>query len=285
MALQKGVVWITGASVGIGAATARVMAKRGWAVAASARNKDQLEALAKKYRNIHPYPLDVADPVARREVYRKIRADLGPIDVLVNNAGFGLRGAVEEIEFAQLRNMYDVNIFAPLALTKLVLPDMRKRRDGRIVMVSSVVGRVANPFSGAYSSSKFALEGLSDALRREVRPWGIKVILVEPGPIATEFGKRARNGSESKLLSKDSPYAPYYEKELDKTVVPPRMFWGPSTVAEAIRDAIENKKPCTRYPVHWVAWLMPFLDRILPTSLLDRIMGMRHGLNKPAVWQ
>ncbi len=285
MALPKGVVWITGASVGIGKATARVMAKRGWAVAASARNAGQLNRLARRHDNIHPYPLDVADPVARREVYARIREELGPIDVLVNNAGIGCRGAVEEIELHEFRDLYDVNVFAPLALMKLVLPDMRKRRDGRIINVSSVVGRAANPFSGAYSSSKFALEGLSDALRREVRPWGIKVILIEPGPIATEFGKRARSHSEPQLQREDSPYFPYYQNELNKPYVPYRMFWGPMTVAEAIRDAAENTKPCPRYPVHWIAWLVPLLQAHLPTSLMDRIMGMRHGLNKPAVWE
>ena len=189
---HRGLVWITGASSGIGRSAAKLLAKRGWTVAASARNGKALKQLAKRSPGVHAFPLDVADPAARRDVFQRIRDELGPIDVLVNNAGFGIRGAIEDIEASALRNLFDVNVFAPLSLSRLVLPEMRRRREGRIIMVSSVVGRVSVPFSGAYSASKFAREAFSDALRVELRPWNVRVVLIEPGPIATEMPPSSR---------------------------------------------------------------------------------------------
>lgn len=282
MSLPRGLVWITGASTGIGKSAAKLLAHNGWEVAVSARNEEALKQLADSHPSIYAFPLDVTNPLQRKEVYGKIREELGPIDVLVNNAGYGVRGAVEEIEPSEFRALYDTNVLAPLELAKLVLPEMRERRDGRIIMVSSVVGRVSIPVSGLYSSSKFALEGLSDALRIELMPWNIKVILVEPGPIATEFAKVARDSSLDKLKNTSSPYSPYYKGLLKTPHFQRRVFWGPSTVGEAIVDACENPKPRVRYPVHFVAWMTPFLAKILPNSVMDKILAKRNGFDRPA---
>ena len=282
MPLPRGLVWITGASSGIGWATALLMARRGWDVAASARNVHALDALMERHDAIRAYPLDVTDPVARVDIYEKIRNDLGPVDVLVNNAGYGLRGAVEEMEMHEIRSMFDLNLFAPIALSKLVLPEMRTRRSGRIINISSVVGRVAFPISGIYSSSKFALEGMSDALRMELMPWGVKVILVEPGPIRTRFAPTAKSMSESRLVDEESDYAPYYKRLLGGAIPSKNASWGASSVADVIRLAAETDRPKDRYPVHtWAQWA-PVIQNLLPRAWLDKAFGFRFGLTTPA---
>jgi len=277
----RGVVWITGASSGIGWASALVLARQGWTVAASARNVRMLKNLASRHESIHAYPLDVTDAESRAVTYKKICDDLGWVEVLVNNAGYGLRGAVEEMQMHQVRDLYDVNVFAPLALTRLVLPEMRKRRIGRIVNISSVVGRVAFPLNGIYSSSKFALEGWSDALRIEVRPWNIKVALVEPGPIKTKFGRTAKDKSLQRLMDSGSPYERHYKEFLESGFMSIGAPWSASTAAHAVKRAVEDSRPFARYPVHYLAWIAPLLSKILPTSVMDRIMGLPLGFNSP----
>jgi short-subunit dehydrogenase len=272
------VVWITGASSGIGWASALVLARRGWTVAASARSEQKLRGLAARHENIHPYPLDVADAEARRDVFARITGELGWIEVLVNNAGYGLRGAVEEARLHEVRDLFDVNVFAPLALCSLVLPEMRQRRRGRIVNVSSVVGRAAFPISGLYSSSKFALEGWSDAMRAELQPWGVKVVLVEPGPIRTKFARVAKDRSLQRLVDEGSPYSPYYKRFLGGGALPSGIAWTASTVAWGVRRAVEDARPYARYPVHWLAWLAPLLRTLLPAAVYDRMIGGLYGL-------
>lgn len=280
---ERGVVWVTGASSGIGWASALLLARRGWTVAVSARGERKLEKLARRREGLHAYPLDVTDPVAREKVYRQIVGDLGPVDVLVNSAGYGLRGAVEETPVHQIRDLFEVNVFAPLALTRLVLPSMRSRKKGRIVNISSVVGRVAFPISGIYASSKYALEGWSDAMRIEVKPWNIEVVLVEPGPIRTKFGRVAKDISLRQLLDENSPYAPYYQRFLKRGYFSNRVAWSPSIVAWEVLKAVENPYPKARYPVHWVAHFVPLFVRLLPRRFGDRLMGGAFGFNEPAV--
>ena len=285
MKTPRGVVWITGASSGIGRDTALLLACNGWKVAASARGHDGLEKLAGHHQAIHPFPLDVTDPVARREVHAGIKKELGPVDVMVNNAGYAVRGAVEEISAGDTRELFDVNVFAPIALTRLVLPEMRERRTGRIIMVSSVVGKVAFPLNGTYSAAKFALEGFSDALRIETAPWGIDVILVEPGPIATQFQGTAKRRSIGILLSRQSPYREYYRKYLGGGFLSKRIYWGPVTVARVIAEAAESERPRVRYPVHPIARWLPVLAKIIPARWLDFILGGQYGLHRSTAGQ
>jgi len=275
---EKGLVWISGASSGIGWASALHLARSGWTVAASARNEKALKALAQKEDSIHIFPLDVTDSKARVEVYNKIKTELGPVQVLINNAGYGIRGSVEDVPLHEVRNMFDVNYFAVLALTKLVLPDMRANDSGRIVMVSSVVGRESFPINGHYSSTKFALEGISDALRVELMPWNIKVVLIEPGPIRTRFPEVAANSSGKRLRNENSPYFDFYQKFLSDGYFTNSKRWGAASVAEAIRLACESDNPKARYPVHHQAFFLPLLGKILPTWFRDWLVGSRLGM-------
>lgn len=283
--LPRGTIWITGASSGIGWSTAELMARRGWIVAASARNEKLLDQLAERHENIQPYPLDVTHPAQREEVYEQIRTELGPLDVLVNNAGAGVRAAFEDIDLTDLRALYDLNIFAPIALTQMVLPEMRGRRTGRIIMVSSVVGKVTFPLNGSYSSSKYALEALTDALRVEVAPWDVQVSLIEPGPIATRFGKVAKDASREQTTDPDSDYADYYEYYFTRHPIKPKSYWSPRTCAHAIRHAAESPKPKTRYPVHPIATWVPLLKNLLPDRVFDRILAHRFGFSGQAPWK
>ncbi len=278
MTLPKGLVWITGASSGIGWATALHLARHGYQVAASARNANALKALQAKDDHITAYPLDVADPLARERIYHHIRQDLGPVDVLINNAGYALRGAIEDVPPHMMRDIYDINVFAPIELAKLVLPEMRQRQEGRIINVSSVVGKVTPPLNGAYASTKYALESLSDALRMEVAPWSIKVILVEPGPIRTNFGATALRESDPLLQQSDSPYAKFYRQFIADPPFKKHHYWGPASVAEVMRRAIEAANPKARYPVHPVTLLMPFLRAHLPDWIGDRIFSEKYGI-------
>ncbi|MFH0882780.1 MAG: SDR family oxidoreductase [bacterium] len=279
---EQGVVWVTGASSGIGWASALLLARRGWNVAVSARDERKLEKLARRREDLHAYPLDVTDPIAREDVHARIVRDLGSVDVLINNAGYGLRGVVEEVPMHQVRDLFDVNVFAPLALARLVLPDMRRRRRGRIINISSVVGRVAFPISGLYASSKHALEGWTDALRIEVKPWNIHVSLVEPGPIRTKFGRTAKDISRRQLTNSGSPYAPYYRRFLKGGYFSSGMLWSPSTVAWKVLKAVEEPYPSARYPVHWIAHIAPLLASLLPERLMDKLLGRSFGFNEAA---
>lgn len=277
MSLDKGLVWITGASSGIGWATSIHLARNGYEVIASARNLKALRSLCKKHLNIHIFPLDVADPLEREAVYDEIRQDYGPIDVLINNAGYGLRGAVEDVPAHMTRDIFDVNVHAPIELTKLVLPEMRQRREGRILMVSSVVGRVTFPLSGTYSATKHAIKAYSDALRLELAPWSIKVVQIEPGPIRTNFGTNAKSQSDTLLKDSKSPYFKHYNHYLDHPPFKPHEYWGPASVADVILKAIESPNPKSRYPVHPAASILPFLRSHLPAALVDRMAAEKYG--------
>jgi len=277
----RGNVWITGASSGIGWATAIHMARSGWRVAASARNSSALKALVEKDSSISAYPLDVTDAEARVSVYKRIRKEIGPVDILINNAGYGIRGTIEDVPVHEVRNMFDVNFFSVLELTKLVLPDMRSYKSGRIINVSSVLGRESFPVNGHYSSTKFAMESISDALRVEVMPWNIKVVLVEPGPIKTNFPDAAKSSSLDRLNNEKSPYFAVYQNFLSDGYFQGTKRWGAASVAEVIRHACETETPKARYPVHPQAVILPILGKILPTALRDKLVGSRLGLTDP----
>ena len=179
------VVLITGCSTGIGRATATHLAASGYTVIATARRVEDLADLAAA--GCRTLALDVTDEGSMRAAVDAVEASHGRIDVLVNNAGYSQSGAVESVPLARTRAQFETNVFGPLRLTQLVLPGMRRRRAGRIVNVSSMGGRLVFPGGGVYHASKYALEALSDALRYELRPFGIAVVLIEPGLIRTNF--------------------------------------------------------------------------------------------------
>ena len=191
---------ITGCSTGFGREIARAVLARGWQAAISARNPDDIADIAAAYpKTCLALKLDVTDRRQIAEAVEKTQARFGAIDVLVNNAGYGYRAAVEEADEQDIRTLFDTNFFGLVFITQAVLPGMRARRKGCIVNISSVAGRLAFPGSGYYSASKFAVEGLSDGLRKELKPLGIGVIVVEPGGFRTDFAGRSLQQSASAI--------------------------------------------------------------------------------------
>jgi NADP-dependent 3-hydroxy acid dehydrogenase YdfG len=232
-------ILVTGASSGIGEAAARALAGAGHAVIAAGRREDRLAALAARHPGITPLVLDVTDA---RAVDAAIAAS-PPIDVLVNNAGFAAAGPVETVSEAETRRQFDVNVFGVLNVTRAVLPGMRRRQGGLIVNVSSVVGRVSFPGTGVYSASKHAVEALSDALRAEVKPFGIELVVVEPAFVRTEITQTppadgALAGGAYRALA-DATTA-YLEREVERGA-------DPDGLAALLVRIVEERRPRTRY--------------------------------------
>src|SRR5207245_3565710 len=208
MASVSRAVLITGCSTGIGRATAEQLAARGWTVYATARRPESIRALAG--RGCKMLALDVCDEASMRAAVETVERAEGAVGVLVNNAGYGQEGAFEEVPMAEVRRQFETNVFGLVRLTQLVLPGMRAQRWGKIVNVGSMGGRLTFPGGGHYHATKHALEAISDALRFEVRGFGIDVILLEPGLITTEFGEAAAASlapSRAEPAQDEHPYA------------------------------------------------------------------------------
>src|SRR6059036_2185566 len=206
MANVSRAVLITGCSTGIGRATAEQLATRGWTVYATARRPEAIRDLERGGCKL--LALDVCDEASMRAAVETVERAEGAVGVLVNNAGYDQAGAFEEVPMAEVRRQFETNVFGLVRLTQLVLPGMRRQRWGRIVNLSSMGGRLTLPGGAFYHATKYAVEALSDALRFEVRAFGVEVIVVEPGPIKTRFGDTAI-GSIGALRAPDSPYAAF----------------------------------------------------------------------------
>src|SRR4051812_12340993 len=208
------VIIVTGASSGIGEATARRLAHAGAKVVLSARRPDRLEALARELdptgANVLAVASDVTSATDREQLVAAARAKFGHIDALVNNAGYGTRGPVELVPVETIRKNFETNVFSLIALTQLVAPEMRERGSGCIVNIGSVAGRIARPLSSIYDSTKHALEAITDGLRGELKPFGVRVSLIRPGFILTEFVEAA-NTASAEVLDQPGPYAPYFK--------------------------------------------------------------------------
>ena len=260
-------VLITGCSSGIGRATAQYLVDDGWTVYATSRDESDLADLADA--GCQTDELDVTSGPEIDRVVDRIIEEEGAIDVLVNNAGYGQYGPVEDIPTDRLHAQFDVNVYGPHRLTRAVLPHMRDEESGTIVNVSSVAGRISTPAGGAYSASKFALEALSDALRAEVEGFGVDVVLIEPGPVETEF-----NGRVKDELDEGTEYRSEYEWVYDIVEDGSLVAGGapiavtPDRVAETIHDAISVSDPKARYPVGNVAKYMLY-SRFLPDGVRD----------------
>jgi NAD(P)-dependent dehydrogenase (short-subunit alcohol dehydrogenase family) len=232
---------ITGCSTGFGRALARAVLARGWNAAVSARDPATVaDIVAGHEATALPLRLDVTDPAQVAAAVRDAEKRFGAIDVLVNNAGYGYRAAVEEADDADIRRLFETNFFGLVGLTKSVLPGMRARGRGHIVNVSSVAGRMAQPGSGYYSASKFAVGGLSDALRKELEPLGIRVTVVEPGGFRTDFAGRSLRQS-SRPIDAYAKTAGLRRKENSTT--DGRQPGDPERAAEAIIKAVQADKP------------------------------------------
>lgn len=273
--MQK-TVFVTGASAGIGYAAAELFLARGYRVYAGARRSEKMVPLRDKGAEI--FPLDVADEASLRAAAARILDKEGGLDILVNNAGYGAHGAMEDVPLDEARRQFEVNVFAPARLIQLFLPSMRARRSGRIINISSIAGRVSLPAAGWYHASKHALEAWSDALRLEVKPFGIKVVLIEPGPIKTEWDDTAL--VNLRKYSGSGPYAPMIARMTGKFRSGYREgASGPELVAAAVLKAAETVSPAPRYVVPFRASLMTAAMRLLPGRVsdfvLDRLLNPR----------
>jgi NAD(P)-dependent dehydrogenase (short-subunit alcohol dehydrogenase family) len=282
MARTSKAVLITGCSTGIGRATAERLADRGWTVYASARRPETIEDL--KGKGCKTLALDVTDEASMKAAVDEVEAAEGAVGALVNNAGYSQSGALESVPMAELRKQFETNVFGLVRMCQLVLPRMRELRDGRIVNLSSMGGRLTFPGGGAYHATKFAVEALSDVLRFEVSGFGIRVVLIEPGLIRTQFGEAAV-GSMSGIEG-DGPYAEFnsavaattagaYEGPLAK------LGAGPEAVARTIEKAISRRNPKARYPVTASARLLLAQHAVLPDRVWDAFVGTTFPRPKP----
>ncbi len=263
---------VTGASSGIGEATALHLAELGYTVYAAARRVERMSDLAD--RGIRTRSVDVTDDPSMMALVEMVIADTGRIDVLVNNAGYGSYGALEDMPIEEGRRQFEVNVFGLARLTQLVLPQMRAQRDGYVVNVSSMGGRIWEPLGSWYHASKFAIEGLSDSLRVEVAEFGIKVVIIEPGSIRSEWSGIAADQLEA--TSANTPYARQAKVvgAVLRGVDHSQMASGPEVVAEAIAKAVQSPKPRTRYVVGGGARAILLAERILPDRGFDRFIQL-----------
>jgi NAD(P)-dependent dehydrogenase (short-subunit alcohol dehydrogenase family) len=237
------VVLITGCSSGIGCDLAQRLAKSGYRVAATARNAQTLEGQEAALK----LSLDVTQPASIQQAVEQTLRELGRIDVLVNNAGYAVRGAVEEVPVEQAQQMFDANLFGVMRMIQAVVPHMREQKSGRIINISSVVGKLVTPGNGVYSASKFALEGLSDALRMELAPFGIQVIVVEPGSTRTQFHKTVEANAQAIFANPASPYRALYQQYEKVTADLRQQEVEAEAVSRVIQQAIESPRPMRRY--------------------------------------
>jgi short-subunit dehydrogenase len=258
----KPLALVTGATSGIGKETVHSLTQKGYEVMALGRRRDRLNALASLSQDITTHILDQANPEEVEKFCLKIKALEKPISVLVNNAGYSVRGMVEEVPLEAVRRMYEVNYFSLIRLTQACLAGMRKARSGWIFNLSSISGKITFPANGFYSSSKHALEAISDALRAEVGPFGIKVVAIRPGPIATEFGRVVAHQSPW-LADSEKDYQPVHEKAMGflKRVTDPASIPGPRVVSDLIMKVLEESDPKPAYAVG------PMTGDLLPSRL------------------
>src|ERR687893_2853255 len=244
-------VLITGCSTGIGRATAERLVSRGWRVYATARDVGKISPLAD--RGCELLPLDVTDEGSMQAAVREVERREGAVGVLVNNAGYSQSGAVEEVPMEKVRRQFETNVFGLARMCQLVLPGMRRQGFGRIVNLSSMGGRLTFPGGGYYHATKHAVEAISDALRFEVRGFGVEVVVIEPGLIRTGFADTATGSIDGP--DEYHPYADFEEAVVRVTAENyergpfSRLGGGPESVAEAIETAISARNPRSRYVV------------------------------------
>lgn len=271
--MTQQVALVTGASSGIGKATALALKNAGYTTYATARRPETLQDL--EQAGCRALQLDVTDEASMVAAVRAIEAEHGAIDVLVNNAGYGLNGPIEELEPDDIRHEFETNVFGLVRVAQLVLPGMRKKGTGRIINVGSVGGSFTAPGAGAYHASKYAVEAFSDALRMETRSFGVDVVLIKPTGVYTSFD--AKIADTMPQTGESSPYAFFKRNHIEVTN---RMFNGrsangiikPEDVARVIVRAAQAVRPRTRYNVGLSASIYLGLRWILPDRAWDAVM-------------
>ena len=271
---QSKAVLITGCSSGIGEATARHLAAGGWTVYATARRPESIAHL--KDAGCRTLALDVTDEDSMRAAVEEMQRAEGAVGVLVNNAGYSQGGAIEQVPLEAVRRQFETNVFGLIALTQMVLPGMREQRWGKVVNIGSMGGRLTFPGAGLYHATKYSLEAISDALRFEVKGFGIDVVLIEPGLIVTEFAHTAV-AKAGEATTADGPYAEFDSKLAALTTGvyegPMRhLGGGPDVVAKAIEKAISRRRAPSRVPVTASARLSILQRKLTPDRVWDAAM-------------
>ncbi|MGL4610701.1 MAG: oxidoreductase [Trueperaceae bacterium] len=267
---MKKIALVTGASSGIGKATVEQLLKDGYSVYATARRVDRLKELEAKGSSI--LELDVTNDASMQAAVNDIIRKSGRIDVLINNAGYGSYGALEDVPMEEAKRQFEVNVFGLARLTQLVLPYMRTQKSGKIVNISSIGGKIYEPLGAWYHATKFAVEGLSDSLRLELKPFGIDVIIIEPGPIKTEWGAIA-----TETLLKVSGHTAYAKAAKERAHVlafadDDSVASPPEVIARVISKSLKAKRPKTRYPAGTGAALLVAVRKIASDRVMDWAM-------------
>jgi len=265
--MSKKVILVTGASSGFGKIAVEKLLAKGYIVYAAARRLERMNDLKKK--GAHVIGMDVTSDEQVSSAIEQIISDRGRIDILVNNAGYGGYGMLECVSMEEAHNQFDVNVFGLMRVTKEVLPHMRKQKSGTIINLASLVGKVAPPMIGWYGASKHAVEALSDSLRAEVKGFGIKVVVIEPGAVQTGFWDVAKKQIETVKHDK------VYKANVDGFVKTLSNNYanapGPNKVADVIVKSIEKNNPRTNYLVGADANLGVMMKNIMPTKVMDNL--------------
>lgn len=282
--MKKLIILITGASSGIGYEAARMLAEEGHKVYGAARRKERMEAL-REY-GVVPLSLDVTSDVSAKEAVEYILKEEGRIDVLVNNAGYGELGPMETTSMENAQRQMDVNVMGLARMTQLVVPYMREQHSGRVVNVASIAGRITFCFAGWYNASKYAVESLSDAMRMELRPYGIDVVIVEPGGVYSNWGviaaEQLRKASEGSVYAdKAGRMADVFDMMYGRN--PYNLMTSATKAAKHVCKAATSRRPSTRYAFGVGNASMRFLHTVLPDrwfdALICKLFYMRYGKN------
>lgn len=275
-------ILVTGATSGIGLAAARHLAARGHRVFASGRNEKLLAEINGSTPNLESIRLDVNDDASVRAAAAELLARTGGrgVDVVVNNAGYGKVAPITEVSDEEMRGQYETNVLGPVRVVRAFMDQLAANR-GRVINVTSVGGQVYFPFMGIYGSTKFALEVISDALRFEVKPFGVDVVIVEPGPVRTSFESTAVSEAKTtKVASYDAVFSRMNEilGQFDAAAVDPGLL------AEVIERAVTDARPWPRYTDTWQSWFTMRLFRVLPSSWSDAAFGLVYGWRGRQAW-
>lgn len=279
--LDGQVVIVTGASAGIGEATVRWLAREGARVVMAARRLNRLDEIKREIeadsRIAHSVAADITNEDDRKRLVRETIEKFGRIDALVNNAGYGQRGPIEMVPVENIRRNFETNLFSLIVLTQLVIPVMREQGSGRIINISSVAGRIARPLSSVYDATKHALEAVSDGLRGELAPFGIQVVIIEPGFIITEFVQVANEVSRS-VVEQESHYAPFFAGFSAGYQRLRKIAGRPDDIAELVVKALTARRPRNRYAAPRHARIALALKRWLPDRVFNYILARQSGV-------
>ncbi len=265
---MKKVVLITGASAGIGKETAKLLLKNGCIVYGAVRRLEKMQDL--KELGVKLLEMDVTDDESMIKGVNEILAKEQKIDVLINNAGYGSYGALEDVPISEAKYQFEVNIFGLARLTQLILPQMRKQNSGKIINVSSMGSKFGEPHGAWYHATKYAVEGLSDSLRMELKQFGIDVIIIQPGAILTEWNKIARDNMMK--ISGNTAYKNLVQKHVKMFENADERGSKPIVIAEIIAKAVAAEKPKTRYVAGEGAKIILFLRRVLSDRMFDKLL-------------